>query len=283
MTNTSPTLAQALNQARTLGLERIDAQMLLLHALARPDAGRAWLLAHDTDALDAAIHSQFTALCQRRAAGEPVAYLTGRKEFYGLPLHIDARVLDPRPDTETLVDWALEVLAPLPSPRVVDLGTGSGAIALALQHQRPTAEVLAVDASADALAVAQANAQRLCLAVKFQHTTWLTGVDGLFDAIVSNPPYIASADPHLAALTHEPLQALASGADGLEDIRTIVAQAPAHLKPGGWLLLEHGFDQADAVQSLLLAQGFALVRSRNDLAGIARCTGGQWQTAQTVK
>jgi len=277
------TLAQALHQARTLGLERIDAQLLLLHALSRPDAGRAWLLAHDTDALEPAVHAQFIALCQRRAAGEPVAYLTGRKEFYGLPLHIDARVLDPRPDTETLVDWALEVLAPLPAPRVVDLGTGSGAIALALQHQRPDAQVLAVDASADALAVAQANALRLGLAVQFQHTSWLMGVDGLFDAIVSNPPYIASADPHLAALTHEPLQALASGTDGLEDIRTIVAQAPAHLKPGGWLLLEHGYNQAEAVQALLLAQGFAALKSRNDLAGIARCTGGQWQPAQTVK
>ncbi len=283
MTNTSPTLAQALSQVRTLGLDRIDAQLLLLHALARPDAGRAWLLAHDTDALDEAVHDQFIALCQRRAAGEPVAYLTGHKEFYGLALQVDARVLDPRPDTETLVDWALEVLAPLPSPRVVDLGTGSGAIALALQHQRPTAQVLAVDASADALAVAQANAQRLGLPVLFQHTSWLTGVDGLFDAIVSNPPYIASADPHLAALTHEPLQALASGADGLEDIRTIVAQAPDHLKPGGWLLLEHGYDQAEAVQTLLRSQGFAQVQSRNDLAGIARCTGGQWHAAQTVK
>lgn len=283
MTNTSPTLAQALNQARTLGLDRIDAQLLLLHALARPDAGRAWLLAHDTDALDEAVHTQFIALCQRRVAGEPVAYLTGHKEFYGLALQVDARVLDPRPDTETLVDWALEVIAPLPAPRVVDLGTGSGAIALALQHQCPTAEVLAVDASADALAVAQANAQRLGLAVQFQHTSWLTGVEGLFDAIVSNPPYIASADPHLAALTHEPLQALASGADGLEDIRTIVAQAPDHLKPGGWLLLEHGFDQAEAVQALLRSQGFVLVQSRNDLAGIARCTGGQWHATQTVK
>lgn len=270
----TPTLAQALHQASSLGLERIDAQLLLLHALARPDAGRAWLLAHDTDALDAAVHDQFIALCQRRVAGEPVAYLTGRKEFYGLPLHIDARVLDPRPDTETLVDWALEVLAPLPAPRVVDLGTGSGAIALALQHQRPDAQVLAVDASADALAVAQANAQRLGLAVQFQHTSWLTGVDGLFDAIVSNPPYIASADPHLAALTHEPLQALASGTDGLEDIRAIVSQAPGHLKPGGWLLLEHGYDQAEAVRALLAAQGFSNVQSRNDLAGVARCSGG---------
>jgi release factor glutamine methyltransferase len=287
VTTTSPTLAQALNQARNLGLERIDAQLLLLHALARPDAGRAWLLAHDTDALDEAVHNQFIALCQRRAAGEPVAYLTGHKEFYGLPLHIDARVLDPRPDTETLVDWALEVIAPpylsAPAPRVVDLGTGSGAIALALQSQRADAQVLAVDASADALAVAQANAHRLGLAVQFQHGNWLQGVGGIFDAIVSNPPYIASADPHLAALTHEPLQALASGADGLEDIRTIVAQAPAHLKPGGWLLLEHGHDQAEAVQALLRAQGFVQVQSRNDLASIARCTGGQWHAAQTVK
>ncbi|CAN7245159.1 peptide chain release factor N(5)-glutamine methyltransferase [Acidovorax sp. LjRoot74] len=276
MTSATPTLAQALAQAHTLGLARIDAQLLLLHTLARPDAGRAWLLAHDTDAMDETAHGQFMALCQRRLAGEPVAYLTGRKEFYGLPLQVDARVLDPRPDTETLVDWALELIAPLASPRVVDLGTGSGAIALALQSQRADAQVLAVDASADALAVAQANGARLGLPVQFQPANWLTGVEGLFDAIVSNPPYIPSADPHLAALTHEPLQALASGADGLDDIRTIIAQAPAHLQPGGWLLLEHGYDQADAVQALLAAQGFAQVQSRNDLAGIARCTGGQW-------
>ena len=277
---TSPTLAQALAQAHTLGLARIDAQLLLLHAVGRPDAGRAWLLAHDTDAMDEAVHAQFIALCQRRLAGEPVAYLTGRKEFYGLPLQVDARVLDPRPDTETLVDWALEVIAPLASPRVVDLGTGSGAIALALQSQRTDAQVLAVDASTDALAVAQANAERLGLPVQFQPANWLTGVEGPFDAIVSNPPYIPSADPHLAALTHEPLQALASGADGLEDIRTIVAQAPAHLRPGGWLLLEHGYDQAKAVQALLQAAGFVQVQSRNDLADIARCTGGQWPTVK---
>lgn len=280
MTDTTSTLAQALDQARTLGLERIDAQLLLLHALARPDAGRAWLLAHDTDALDPAVHAQFLALCQRRTAGEPVAYLTGRKEFYGLPLQVDARVLDPRPDTETLVDWALEVIAPLPAPSVLDLGTGSGAIALALQHQHPTAQVLAVDASADALAVAQANAQRLALPVRFLQGHWLAAVPGRFEAIVSNPPYIAAADPHLAALIHEPLQALASGTDGLDDIRTIIAQAPAHLQPGGWLLLEHGHDQAGTVRALLQAQGFAQVQSRNDLAGIARCTGGQWPTVK---
>ena len=274
MDSITPTLAQALNQAHTLGLARIDAQLLLLHALGRPDAGRAWLLAHDTDAMEETVHTQFIALCQRRAAGEPVAYLTGRKEFYGLPLQVDARVLDPRPDTETLVDWALEVMAPLASPRVVDLGTGSGAIALALQSQRTDAQVLAVDASTDALAVAQANGKRLGLPVRFQAANWLEGVQGVFDAIVSNPPYIANADPHLAALTHEPLQALASGTDGLDDIRTIVAQAPNHLRAGGWLLLEHGYDQAEAVQALLQAQGFRQVQSRADLAGIARCTGG---------
>ncbi|WP_110959703.1 peptide chain release factor N(5)-glutamine methyltransferase [Acidovorax sp. ST3] len=280
---TSPTLAQALAQAHTLGLARIDAQLLLLHAVGRPDAGRAWLLAHDSDTMHEAVHTQFIALCQRRLAGEPVAYLTGRKEFYGLPLQVDARVLDPRPDTETLVDWALEVIAPLASPRVVDLGTGSGAIALALQSQRTDAQVLAVDASTDALAVARSNAERLGLPVHFQPANWLAGVEGPFDAIVSNPPYIPSADPHLAALTHEPLQALASGADGLEDLRTIVAQAPTHLRPGGWLLLEHGYDQAEAVQALLATQGFVQVQSRNDLAGVARCTGGQWPAAQTVK
>ena len=279
----TPTLAQALAQAHTLGLARIDAQLLLLHAVGRPDAGRAWLLAHDSDAMDEALHTQFIALCQRRLAGEPVAYLTGRKEFYGLPLQVDARVLDPRPDTETLVEWALEVIAPLASPRVVDLGTGSGAIALALQSQRTDAQVLAVDASTDALAVALANAERLGLPVQFHQANWLAGVEGPFDAIVSNPPYIPSADPHLAALTHEPLQALVSGADGLEDLRTIVAQAPTHLRPGGWLLLEHGYDQAEAVQALLATQGFVQVQSRNDLAGVARCTGGQWPAAQTVK
>ena len=275
-----PTLAQALAQAHTLGLPRIDAQMLLLHAVGREGVNRAWLLAHDTDPLSPEQHAQFLALCQRRAAGEPVAYLTGRREFYGLALQVDARVLDPRPDTETLVDWALEVIAPLPQPRVADLGTGSGAIALALQSQRPTAQVLALDASVDALAVAQANAERLGLPVRFCAGHWLQGVQGPFDAIVSNPPYIAEQDPHLTALTHEPLSALASGADGLHDIRAIVSEAPARLAPGGWLLLEHGHDQAEAVRALLVAQGFAQVQSRNDLAGIARCSGGQWPTVK---
>ncbi len=280
VTTPSPayTLAQALAGAIGQGLPRIDAQMLLLHVLGRPGGDRAWLLTHDTDALAPEAHARFTALCQRRAAGEPVAYLTGTKEFYGLPLAVDARVLDPRPDTETLVDWALEAIAPLPAPRVLDLGTGSGAIALALQHQRPTAQVTAVDASADALQVAQANGTRLGLPVSWRHGHWLQGLEEgqVFDAIVSNPPYIASGDAHLAALTHEPLQALASGPDGLDDLRTIVAQAPAHLAPGGWLLLEHGWDQAEAVQALPQAAGFTQVHSRADLAGHARCTGARW-------
>ena len=274
------TLRDALAQAQALGLERIDAQLLLLHILNRADAGRAWLLAHDTDTLAPSEQARFIALCQRRAAGEPVAYLRGMKEFYGLTLQVDARVLDPRPDTETLVDWALQLLAPLPAPRVLDLGTGSGAIALALQHQRPDAQVSAVDASADALAVAQANAARLGLAVQFARGNWLRGVAGQFDVIASNPPYIAAADPHLAALRHEPLQALASGADGLDDIRSIVAQAPAHLQPGGWLLLEHGWEQAEAVQALLRSAGFAEVQSRKDLAGIVRCSGAQWPSVK---
>lgn len=271
-----PTLVDALNYARTQGLARIDAQMLLLHTQGRPVHDRAWLLAHDTDVLPAAASAAFQALCQRRAAGEPVAYLTGIKEFYGLPLQVDARVLDPRPDTEILVDWALEVLpTSTVAPQVLDLGTGSGAIALALQHQRPDAQVLALDASQDALTVAQANAQRLGLAVQFQQGHWLQGVSGLFDAIVSNPPYIASADPHLAALQHEPLQALASGPDGLDDIRQIVAQAPVHLLPGGWLLLEHGWDQAASVRALLAAAGLCEVQTRCDLAGTERCTGAR--------
>ncbi|GAB2538731.1 peptide chain release factor N(5)-glutamine methyltransferase [Simplicispira piscis] len=274
------TLQQALSTALSQGLARIDAQILLLHVLGRAGHDRAWLITHDTDALPPALQAQFEALCQRRRAGVPVAYLTGRKAFYGLELQVDERVLDPRPDTETLVDWALEVLAHQPAPRVVDLGTGSGAIALALQQQRPDALVLAVDASTDALIVAQANATHLGLPVHFHHGHWLQGLAGGFDAIVSNPPYIAAADPHLAALTHEPLAALASGADGLDDLRSIIAQAPAHLAPGGWLLLEHGHDQADTVGALLHAAGLEQVQNRKDLAGIVRCSGGQKPTVK---
>lgn len=271
-------IAQALSAARHDGMERTDAQILLLHLLGRGPGDRAWLITHDTDLLSPAQQQQWLQLCAQRQQGMPVAYLTGHKEFYGLDLAVDGRVLDPRPDTETLVDWALELIPESTACRVVDLGTGSGAIALALQSQRPAAQVVAVDASADALVVAQANAQQLKLAVQFAHGSWLEPLNGQppFDLIVSNPPYIRSDDPHLAALTHEPLCALASGEDGLADIRHIIAQAPAHLKPGGWLLFEHGWDQADEVAQLLRQAGFAAVQHRLDLSAIARCTGGQW-------
>ena len=268
------TIASALRAAASRGLNRLDAHMLLLHALGRTPHDRAWLLAHDAELLDSATQASFEAALQRRLKGEPLAYITGHQEFYGLDLQVDARVLCPRADTETLLDWALQVLPA--NAQVVDLGTGSGAIALALQHQRPDAHVHARDISADALAVAQTNAHRLHLNVAFSQGAWLQGLDGPWDAIVSNPPYIAAADPHLAALTHEPLQALASGTDGLDDLRTIVKQAASRLKPGGWLLLEHGYDQADAVCAMLRSAGFADVQSRQDLAGIARCTGGRW-------
>lgn len=273
--NPRPTLAAALADALALGLARIDAQLLLLHVLGKPADGRAWLLAHDADVLDAGAQARFAALCQRRASGEPVAYLTGRKPFHGLELQVDARVLDPRPDTETLVDWALELLAGQSAPRVLDLGTGSGAIALAIAKACPSAQVSAVDASADALDVARANAARLGLPVRFVLSDWLAGVQGEFELVVSNPPYIAEDDPHLPALRHEPLAALAAGPDGLRDLRAIAAQAAGRLVPGGWLLLEHGWDQADAVQGLLHGAGLVQVQVRNDLAGIGRCTGGQ--------
>jgi release factor glutamine methyltransferase len=291
------TIAQALATAAALGLERLDAQLLLLHALGRDDAGRAWLLAHDGDRVAAARQAQFLSLCERRAAGEPLAYLVGRKEFFGLELAVDRRVLVPRPDTETLVEWALAVIPGLtrgpsldregaPSliagrPRedrlaIIDLGTGSGAIALAVKKHCPHARVDAVDVSEGALEVAATNARALSLDVGFHRSSWLGGIQGRYDLVVSNPPYVAEADPHLAALSHEPRTALVSGADGLHDIRTIIAQAPAHLRPGGWLLLEHGWDQAPAVRKLLAAAGFVAVASRKDLAGIERCSGGQW-------
>lgn len=266
------TLREALGQAAALGLARIDAQLLLLHVLGRAGEERGWLIAHDDDPLEPAAAERFAALCRRRAAGEPVAYLVGAKEFFGLQLHVDDRVLVPRPDTETIVEWALELLQDRSAPRVLDLGTGSGAIALALQSARSDARVEAVDRSADALAVARANAQRLGLPVRFRQADWLAGA-GAYDLIVSNPPYIAEGDPHLPDLAHEPRQALVAGADGLDDVRRIIAAAPAHLAAGGWLLLEHGWDQAQAVRALLAQAGLARASSRKDLAGIARCSG----------
>jgi release factor glutamine methyltransferase len=286
MNSPEPTTpAQLLARALGRGLDRLDAQLLLLHALGRPAQDRAWLLAHDTDTLPAVAQAAFDACVQRRLDDEPVAYITGHKEFFGLDLQVDERVLVPRPDTETLVEWALSLLPNppgagggdgMPAQQILDLGTGSGAIALAIKHARPDLGVSAVDASTRALQLAQANARRLQLPIEFMQGSWLSGVSGHYHVIVSNPPYIAAQDPHLKDLRHEPLQALASGADGLDDIRRIITQAPAHLHPGGWLLLEHGWDQAEAVRDLLEAAGFVQVQSRRYLSGIERCSGGLW-------
>ena len=278
------TSAQALAAAQTLGLDRLDAQLLLLHALGKSHADRAWLLAHDRDALSDDVTRQFDTLAHRRAAGEPLAYLVGYQEFFGLRLQVDRRVLIPRPDTETLVNWSLDLLQSdaLPADAaILDLGTGSGAIALAIAQHLKTAgrpaRVTAADASAGALAVARENALGLGLDVVLIESNWFENVGERFHLIATNPPYVANADPHLADLTHEPLNALTAGADGLDDLRKIIAQAPAHLDPTGWLLLEHGFDQALAVRELLTQRGFVQIRSQLDLAGIERCSGGQWQ------
>ncbi len=274
------TLAAALRQAQTSGLPRLEAQMLLLHSVGQDPQQRAWLIAHDDKPLSAEAQSRFATACQRRLSGEPVAYIVGEKAFYGLRLRISPAVLDPRDDSETLVDWALALLQDKSSARVLDLGTGSGAIALAIAAHAPQAQVQAVDASAEALAVAQNNGRQLKLPVQWRLGHWFAPVAGQrFDVIVSNPPYIAEDDPHLPALAHEPRMALTAGADGLDDIRHIIAAAPAQLKAGGWLLLEHGHEQGPAVAALLQKQGFEAVQHRHDLAGIARCTGGQWPTA----
>ncbi len=261
----------------TFGLDRLDAQCLLLHTLGRPASDRAWLLAHDTEVLAPVLSSQFITLAQRRASGVPLSYLTGEREFYGLSLQVDERVLDPRADTETLVDWALELLPQLPpQPKVIDLGTGSGAIALAIKFSFAPAQVKALDTSLAALAVARENAKRLRLDLQFLHGNWLEGLDDQFNLIVSNPPYIAENDPHLSQLGYEPSLALSSGADGLDAIRTLLEQAPSRLATSGWLILEHGWDQAATVRHLLQQTGFSQVQSRRDLAGIERCSAGCW-------
>lgn len=269
---------EALRAARAAGVDRLDAQLLLAAVLTRP---RPWLLAHGDVTLTADAARRFDALLARRQAGEPLAYLLGEKEFFGLPLKVTPAVLVPRPDTEVLVEWALERLAERnasPGPaRVLDLGTGSGAVALAMAQRAPQARVTAVDASEAALAVAAENGRSLGLPIEWRRGNWFSPVAGQrFDLVVSNPPYIAEGDPHLPALVHEPRSALVSGPDGLADLRAIVAGAPAHLMPGAWLLFEHGHDQSDAVGALLYAAGFADVTTRRDLATRPRCTGGRW-------
>ncbi len=274
-------LEQALRTAQASGLSRLEAQMLLLHALGRSPHDRAWLLAHGADPLTPEQALTFAELQRRCVDHEPMAYVLGEQGFFGLNLRVDRRVLAPRPDTETLVEWALTLGTNSDRLEVLDMGTGSGAIALAVAQQRPAWRVSASDASADALAVAHANGERLHTSLRWLHGSWWDAVPGeRFDLVLSNPPYIADDDPHLAALRHEPRSALTSGADGLDDIRAIVAGAPAHLRPGAWLLLEHGHDQADAVRALLQAQGFSAVDSRKDLAGIERCSGGRWDVAR---
>lgn len=272
MTAALLSVAQALREAHALGVDRLDTLMLLSHTLACP---RTWLLAHDDAELSTEQSLLLRAGLARRAAGEPLAYLLGEKEFHGLRFKVDSNVLVPRPDTEVLVDWALELLAGARHQNVVDLGTGSGAIALAVKHAQPSATVTATDVSTAALGIARANARRLALDVEFVEGSWWQAVpQRRFDLVLSNPPYIAADDEHLAALAHEPALALTPGGDGLDALRCIVAGAAAHLESGGWLLLEHGFDQASAVQVLLREHSFGNVLTRRDLAGQPRCSGG---------
>ena len=275
-------IQKSLLAATQSGIDRLDAQLLLLHALGKSQSDRAWLITHDTESLSEPIALAFQTLCQRRLTGVPLAYIVGSKPFFGLDLQVDKRVLVPRPDTETLVEWALAcALTSDQTTRLLDMGTGSGAIALAIKHSKPDWQVTALDASSDALVVAKNNAKRLNLNVNFVESSWFdalkdTNSDAKFDVIVSNPPYIVEGDWHMAALAHEPKQALTSGADGLDDIRHIIAQAPDFLSRNGWLLLEHGYDQAGVVRDLLTQRGFVQVQSRGDLAGIERCSGGIW-------
>ena len=244
---------------------------MLAHALERT---RAWLFAWPEHVPTDVQRERFERLVEARAGGMPVAYLLGRRAFWSLDLAVTPAVLIPRPETELLVELALERVPENVACGIADLGTGSGAIALALALERPLARVRATDLSTHALDVARSNARRLGLAnIEFAHGDWCDALgDARFDLIVSNPPYIAADDPHLSRgdLRHEPTSALASGADGLDAIRTIVATAPSHLLPGGWLLIEHGWEQATQVRDLLERRGLSSVRSARDIAGHER-------------
>ncbi len=278
-------IAQALQWARThlaLGQAedpRAEAAILLAHVLDRP---RSHLLAWPEKRLTPPEWAAYQGLVERRAQGEPVAYLTGSRGFFGLELAVSEAVLIPRAETELLVEAALARLPtpPAPPPAVADLGTGSGAIALALGKARPELRMVAVDASPEALDVARANAERLGLAhIEFRLGRWCQALAGeRFDMIASNPPYIAENDPHLALgdVRFEPRMALVAGPDGLEALQAIIACAPAQLKPGGWLVLEHGYDQAQAVAGLMHAAGFLRIETLEDLLGHGRVTLGQW-------
>ena len=255
---------------------RIEVQSLLQKVTQRP---RAWLLAHAAESLPAAQQAEYVILLQRRLQGEPVAYILGEREFFGLMFQVTPVTLIPRPETELLVELTLQRIPVVQPMRVLDLGTGSGAVALAIAHARPAAQVLACDASAAALAVAQRNAQRLGISnAAFLHSDWFAALDAQhFDLIVSNPPYVAAGDAHLQQgdLRFEPVCALVSGADGLHDIHHIVSHAHAHLEPGGWLLLEHGYNQAEPVREWLRAEGYRAVFTARDLAGVERVSGAR--------
>lgn len=264
-----------LRAARGAGLERADAEILLAAASGRR---RTQLLAWPEQELDAAVLHRFADWQRRRLDGEPVAYLLGQQEFHGLTLTVDAHVLVPRPESELLVDFALDRQLPASGVRVADLGTGSGAIACALAHQRSGWSVSAVDRSAGALAVARQNGARLGLTnIVWLEGDWFGPLSGQrFDVLLSNPPYLAADDPHLADLRHEPRQALVGGEDALACLDHLVTAAPPHLLAGGWLALEHGWTQAAAVRALLTRRGFRDVASRQDLAGIERVSYGRW-------
>ena len=256
---------------------RADAEILLAHCLQK---SRTYLFAWPEKELEPAVEAQFRQLLAQRCNGVPVAYLTGYREFWTLNLRVTAATLIPRPETELLVEAALAKIPTNASCDVLDLGTGTGAIALAIASERPLATVIAVDASTAALAIAAENVQIQGLSnVMLQHSDWWTGLSAQrFQLIVSNPPYIEQQDPHLQQgdVRFEPLTALASGEDGLEDIRHIVAHAPARLHAGGWLLLEHGYNQGQAVTNLLQQRGFQQVHCLPDLAGNDRISLGQW-------
>ena len=255
-------------QALSCGLDAREARLLLAHATGFSEAA---VIAHPERLLPAEAEQRFTDFAERRRRGEPVAYILGRKEFYSLPLAVNPAVLIPRPETELIVELALQ----RDFSTALDLGTGSGAIALAIKKHRPAARVLAVEASAAALEVAKRNGVALGLDVEWQHGRWFSGLDERFDLIVSNPPYVAAGDPHLASLRHEPASALVSGADGLDAIREIVAAAPEHLLQGGWIFLEHGIGQDAAVRGLLEGAGLEDVQTWPDLAGIPRVSGAK--------
>ena len=254
------------------GLPRAEARGLAVHAAQR---NAAWLIAHDTDEAEPGVVAVLRDLLARRQRGEPLAYIIGEREFYGLSLRVTPEVLIPRPETELLVELVIERLPK--NGRLLDVGTGSGAIAIAVAVQRPDAQIVACDISPGALAVARDNAERLGADVHFVASDGLTDVPGqAFDVIASNPPYIAEGDPHLSQgdLRFEPAIALHCGRDGLDMIRRLVRDAHAALRPGGWLLCEHGYDQGEACVSLWRSTGFGAVEDRRDLAGMARvCIG----------